>query len=180
MYTIEDVSRVARAVAHDTVKFMSEDGYAPESTFTEAIDGAMSVVSVMLTPTLHKLKSDYEQMKSMNVSDSMLEVARKMIAEEESRIEVGVAQPTQTPEPKFKWQPISTLTDEYKTTRKMFVVIAINVEMGFPEYLYTTDPYCVWTEVSTPDPFTELVKFARWPHKDFHPTHWMPLPSTKI
>lgn len=63
-----------------------------------------------------------------------------------------------------RWIPISQLPDTYKSEKRMFVVIGINVPKGRK---YTTDPYCVW--------LNEDGTFSRWPH-DFEPTHFMELP----
>lgn len=62
-----------------------------------------------------------------------------------------------------EWHPIETAPS---SRRVMFVVRAFNAELK-PGTLYTSDPYCVWSENG---------KFVRWPH-EFEPTHWTPLPE---
>ena len=62
------------------------------------------------------------------------------------------------------WLPIETAPG----ARKMFVTIAIGVQVTATGVPYTSDPYCVWRD---PDG-----SFARWPHP-FQPTHWYPLPT---
>lgn len=70
---------------------------------------------------------------------------------------------------KPSWKPISQLPKKYFTTKKMFVVKAIDVYIGEEvDWKYTSDPYCVWREPSG--------RFARWPHP-FQPTHFMELPE---
>ena len=67
------------------------------------------------------------------------------------------------------WQPIETAP---KDTKKMFIVIAINVipfENSFSRY--TSDPWCVWRD--------QWGGFERWPHA-FNPTHWCPLPELPV
>lgn len=64
-----------------------------------------------------------------------------------------------------KWLPISMLPN---TGMKMFVVIAIDVQIGTSRY--TSDPYCVW--------HTNGV-FERWPHQ-YKPTHFKLLPETAM
>lgn len=65
-----------------------------------------------------------------------------------------------------QWQPIESAP---KNTKKMFVVKAFNVRFTQGGLMpYTSDPYCVWSEDD---------KFVRWPHTNFNPTHWMPLPN---
>ena len=71
---------------------------------------------------------------------------------------------------KTNWKPIEQSL-QYKGSKKMFVVIAINVSNGFTGGKpYTTDPYCVWYEKDG--------SFARWPH-NFNPTHCYFLPEIK-
>jgi hypothetical protein len=62
------------------------------------------------------------------------------------------------------WQPISTAP----VGKEMFVVIASGVHTKVIAN-YTSDPYCVWQH-------KEGI-FSRWPHDNFNPTHWMPLPE---
>ena len=64
-----------------------------------------------------------------------------------------------------RWLPIASLPTIYKTTKRMFVVIGIDIPVGSVKS-YTSDPYCVWVDGNT---------FARWPH-DFAPTHFCELP----
>ena len=63
-----------------------------------------------------------------------------------------------------EWHPISTAP----VGKEMFVAIAANVHSRVIKG-YTTDPYCVWQH-------REGI-FSRWPHNNFNPTHWMPLPD---
>lgn len=69
------------------------------------------------------------------------------------------------------WKKIENLPEIYNTSRKIFVVKAIDIipprcnVLG----LYTTDPYCVWKEGS---------EYVRWPHP-FPPTHFFELPVDK-
>ena len=67
------------------------------------------------------------------------------------------------------WQPIETAPISDK---KMFVAIAINVLVH--KRNYTSDPYCVWREKNR---ITKKIEFVRWPHANFQPTHWIPLPN---
>lgn len=68
------------------------------------------------------------------------------------------------------WSLIEVLPDFIKYSRKIFVVIAKDVEI-MPGKTYTTDPYCVWYEESREDDV-----FVRWPHP-FPPTHFYVLPT---
>lgn len=63
-----------------------------------------------------------------------------------------------------EWLPIETAPHD---TTEMFVVRAFNVNFHSIKN-YTSDAYAVWANKG---------KFERWPHIDFAPTHWMPLPA---
>lgn len=67
------------------------------------------------------------------------------------------------------WKPIAELPAEYQISRRMFVVIGINVHPVSPEHKYTTDPVCVWMDDGS---------FNRWPW-DFEPTHFCEIPQTR-
>lgn len=64
-----------------------------------------------------------------------------------------------------QWQDIETAP---RGTKRMFVVIAINVCIGGPDWRYMTEPYCVCRDAKD--------GFAKWPHP-FPPTHWLSLPE---
>lgn len=69
----------------------------------------------------------------------------------------------------MKWRPINTAPSADERPRKIFLVIAIDAEIGFSGRLYITDPYAVWRD--------SRGEFVRWPHH-FAPTHWCPIPDT--
>lgn len=68
------------------------------------------------------------------------------------------------------WSLIEDIPNSIKISRKMFVVIAKDIEIMSGK-TYTTDPYCVWYEESR-----EEGAFVRWPHP-FPPTHFYVLPT---
>lgn len=69
---------------------------------------------------------------------------------------------------KNQWKPIAELPEDYKTNRRMFVVIGIDVHPVNPDHNYTTDPVCVWMDDGA---------FMRWDW-DFQPTHFYLIPNT--
>lgn len=87
---------------------------------------------------------------------------------------------------KTGWTAFDQLPERLSSSRKMFVVIGIGVDVSgsASSFPYTTDPWCVWVDDAEKwkdeklEDHYRAALLARWPFS-FLPTHFLELPPTK-